>query len=63
MTDKNGSWKSGKVSYNNIVSRLNLDYFEKVLCYKALFDSTYLALIVDHIKPTFFKDKSISSMS
>jgi uncharacterized repeat protein (TIGR01451 family) len=62
MTVKNGSWKSGKVSYNNIVSKLDLDYFEKVVCYKALSDSTYLASIVDHIKPVFFKDKNISKV-
>jgi replicative DNA helicase len=44
------------------VSELNLDYFEKVLCYKALFDSTYLSTIVDHIKPNYFKDKNIASV-
>jgi len=44
------------------VSELNLDYFEKVLCYKALFDSTYLTTIVDHVKPTYFKDKNIASV-
>lgn len=41
------------------MSKLNLDFFEKVLCYKALFDSTYLASIVDYVKPQFFKDKNI----
>lgn len=44
------------------MSDLNLEYFEKVLCYKALFDSTYLSTIVDHIKPTYFKDKNIASV-
>jgi replicative DNA helicase len=54
--------KNGKVSYNKNVSKLDLDYFEKVLCYKALSDSTYLASIADHIKPVFFKDKNISKV-
>ena len=62
MRVKNGSWKSGKVSYNNIVSKLDLDYFEKVLCYRALFDSVYLASIADYVKPVYFKDKHISSV-
>ena len=62
MRVKNGSWKSGKVSYNTSVSKLDLDYFEKVLCYKALSDSTYLASVVDYIKPAFFKDKNISKV-
>lgn len=44
------------------MSDLNTDYFEKVLCYKALFDSTYLTTIVDHVKPTYFKDKNIASV-
>ena len=54
--------KNGKVRYNNIVSKLDLDYFEKVLCYKALFDSTYLASIVDYVKPKYFKDKHIAGV-
>lgn len=44
------------------MSRLNLSEFEKVLCYKALFDSTYLSTIVDHVKPKYFKDKNIASV-
>jgi replicative DNA helicase len=44
------------------VSKLNLDEFEKVLCYKALFDSTYLATIVDYIKPKYFSNKNISTV-
>lgn len=59
---RNGSWKNGKVSYNTDVSKLDLDYFEKVLCYKALFDSTYLATIADYVKPAYFKDKNISTV-
>lgn len=44
------------------MSDLHLDTFEKVLCYKALFDSTYLSTIVDHIKPAYFKDKNIATV-
>jgi replicative DNA helicase len=44
------------------VSKLDNDYFERVLCFKALFDSTYLASIVDYIKPCYFKDKNIASV-
>jgi replicative DNA helicase len=62
MRVKNGSWKNGKVSYNKPVSKLDLDYFERVLCYKALFDSTYLSSIVDFVKPSYFKDKNIATV-
>lgn len=44
------------------MSKLDLDYFEKILCYRSLFDSTYLAAIADHVKPKFFKDKNISKI-
>lgn len=44
------------------MSELNLDYFEKILCYKALFDSTYLSAIIDFVKPEYFKDKDIASV-
>ena len=44
------------------MSKLDLDYFEIVLCYKALFDSTYLASIVDYVKPKYFKDKHIAGV-
>ena len=44
------------------MSKLDNDYFERVLCFKALFDSTYLASIVDYIKPCYFKDKNIASV-
>ena len=42
--------------------KLNLDYFERVVCYKALLDSTYLASIVDYVKPAYFKDKNIANV-
>jgi replicative DNA helicase len=60
--DKNGLLNNGKVSYNKRVSPLNLDYFEKILCYRSLFDTTYLASIVDHINPKYFKDKNIAKV-
>jgi replicative DNA helicase len=54
--------KNGKVSYNKIVSRLDLDYFENVIVYKSLTDSTYLSSIVDFVKPEYFKTKNIASI-
>jgi replicative DNA helicase len=44
------------------VSRLDLDYFENVVIYKSLTDSTYLASIVDFVKPEYFKTKNIASV-
>ena len=41
---------------------LNHDYFEKILCSRALTDSTYLSAIVDYIKPEYFKDKDIAAI-
>lgn len=41
------------------MSKLDNDFFEKVLCYKALSDSTYLASIADYVKPIYFKDSNI----
>ena len=44
------------------MSRLDLDYFENVVIYKSLTDSTYLASIVDFVKPEYFKTKNIASV-
>ena len=44
------------------MSDLNLDYFEKIICYRSLFDSTYLASIVDYIKPKYFKSKNVAKI-
>lgn len=44
------------------MSKLDLDYFERIVCFKALVDSTYLSSIVDYVKPAYFKDKSISNI-
>jgi replicative DNA helicase len=41
---------------------LDLDYFENVIIYKSLTDSTYLASIVDFVKPEFFKTKNIATV-
>lgn len=48
--------------YNKVVSKLDLEYFEKVLCFRALSDSVYLASIIDYVKPIYFKDKNISTI-
>jgi replicative DNA helicase len=39
-----------------------LDEYEQIIVYKALTDEKYLATVVDHINPTFFKDKNIKSI-
>lgn len=41
---------------------LDLEFFEKVLIYNALFDRVYLESIINYIKPSFFKDKNIKSV-
>lgn len=44
------------------MSKLNLDEFEKIIAYKSLTDSGYLATIIDFIKPNYFKHKSINNV-
>ena len=39
------------------MSKLDLDYFETLIAYKSLTDETYLASIIDYIKPIYFKNK------
>ena len=41
------------------MSKLDLDYFETLIAYKSLTDETYLASIIDYIKPIYFKNKDI----
>jgi replicative DNA helicase len=41
------------------MSKIDHDYFEKVMVHRALTDETYLASIVDYVKPAYFKDKDI----
>jgi replicative DNA helicase len=38
---------------------LDLDYFEKLIMYNALFDQSYLETILDYVDPIYFKDKRI----
>jgi len=38
--------------------KLDLEYFETVLCYKSLTDSVYLASIIDYVDPEYFTDKN-----
>lgn len=42
------------------MSKLDLDYFENIVIYKSLTDSTYLSSVVDYIKPEYFKTKNIA---
>jgi replicative DNA helicase len=44
------------------MAKIDHDYFENVLVYKTLTDETYLASIVDYVKPIYFKDKDIRSI-
>jgi replicative DNA helicase len=41
------------------MSKIDHDYFEKVMVHRALTDETYLASIIDYVKPVYFKDKDI----
>lgn len=41
--------------------KLDHDFFETVIAYKAITDEAYLASITDYIKPVYFKDKDIKS--
>lgn len=41
---------------------LDLDYFEKIIIYNALMYNDYLESILDHINPSFFKDKNIKKV-
>ena len=44
------------------MSKLDLDHIETIIIYKSLTDAGYLASIVDHVKPEFFKTKSIATI-
>lgn len=44
------------------MAKLDLDYFETIIAYKSLTDETYLASIVDYIKPVYFKNKDIKAI-
>lgn len=42
--------------------KLDLDYFETIIAYKALTNETYLASVIDYIRPVYFKDKDIRAV-
>lgn len=44
------------------MAKLDLDYFETIIAFKALTDETYLASIVDYIKPVYFKNKDVQEV-
>tara|TARA_R110002167_G_scaffold9579_21_gene44375 strand:+ start:2936 stop:4270 length:1335 start_codon:yes stop_codon:yes gene_type:complete len=44
------------------MSKIDHDYYEKIIVYKLLTDETYLASTVDHIKSSYFDDVNISSI-
>jgi len=41
---------------------LDLDLFERVLIYNAIFDQVYLETVINHLKPSYFKNKSIKTI-
>jgi replicative DNA helicase len=44
------------------MERLDLDFFENVIMYRSLTDTSYLTSIVDFLKPEYFKNNGISSI-
>lgn len=42
--------------------KLDLNYFENIVIYKSLTDPTYLASIIDYIKPAYFKTTGIATI-
>jgi hypothetical protein len=40
--------------------KLDYDYFEKIIAYKAITDAVYLTSIADYVKPEYFEDKNIA---
>lgn len=41
------------------MSKLDLDYYEKVIIYKILTDENYLVSVIDHLKDEYFSDPNI----
>ena len=41
---------------------LNLDLFEKMVIYNALVDPIYLESIIEHARPSYFKNKDIKTV-
>lgn len=44
------------------MQKLDLDFFESVIMYKSLTDETYLASIIDYVKPIYFKNNDIKNI-
>jgi len=42
-----------------IVKKINLDTFESIIVQQSILDETYLASIIDYIKPEYFRDSNI----
>lgn len=40
--------------------KLDYDYFEKIIAYKAITDAVYLTSIADYVRPEYFEDKNIA---
>ena len=41
---------------------IDLDLFEKLIIYNALFDPVYLESIIEHLKPNYFESKNIKTV-
>jgi len=42
-------------------TKLDLDYYERVIAYNCIFDSAYLGTIIDHLSEDLFSDKDVKS--
>lgn len=40
---------------------IDLDSYEKIICYKAMTDATYLNTIADYVKPDYFSNQNIAT--
>lgn len=46
----------------SLTNKIDQDFFEYVVAYNALTDETYLSAIIDHLRPTFFKNPDIKTI-
>jgi len=46
---------------DNEIKKIDLDFYEKVVIYNCLFNSEYLASVIDHLNVDLFSDKDIKS--
>jgi len=44
------------------MSKIDHDYYEKIIIYKILTDDSYMASVIDHLDGSYFKDPNISSI-